>query len=60
MSHTTSDESRSLLLSHISFSLFIMSVILCLTNLIDDTVIIHLPMVSYHTIIAFYCIIVTP
>ena len=49
-----SDESRSLLLSHISLSLFIMSAISCLTNRINDTMIIHLPMVSYHTIIASY------
>ena len=60
MSHAASDESRSLLLSHTSFSLFIMSAVLHLTNLIDDTMIIHLHMVSSHTIIASYCIIVMP
>ena len=45
--------------SHI-FSLFIMSATLRQTNPIDNTILIHFHMVSYHTIIAFYCIIVTP
>ena len=51
---STSDESCSLLLSHISFSLFIMSALLYLTNPIDDTMIIHLvenPGISYSDIL---------
>ena len=60
MSHATSDESRSLLLSHTFFFTLHYVSRLHLTNLIDDTMIIHLHMVSSHTIIASYCIIVTP